>query len=464
MTFGALTSLRTLIVRESPGNTSFAIAGDFLTPLQLLTSATLENDGIRSLPLLSRSAGGVLESISLAGNPLDLVVENPFANLFKLVTVTVDLGKVCQPGTVKQPVSVLGGDDPAMCVVCPVGHYCDDGNVKTECTEGTYNPSQMASSPSACIECGLGLTTSAVGSSRLSQCIAIQLACSPGTAGLACDPCGPGTISTGGNVRECTVCSPGTVSELERLSVACDACPPNTYMPREQGALLGSCISCGNGLKSGSGSPVCSGCAAGSVLDATSGTCVEPPEACLRGGSACLPGVPQPIAAPATVSTLVAQLPLPDQEVDDSSVFSSVRDRFGFGDATSKGSESSVVQGTGGAARLLRNTEETVTKGAARLLRNTEETVALMVAGPRAHSVLEASVIARRLQSEDTSGSSVPQNPQGTSDVDIVALETGAWAISCSIIGIIFVSLLVPMIRPTVHNGLKVVDSMSTDH
>lgn len=228
-----------------------------------------------------------------------------------------------------QPVPVLNGDDPAVCVVCPSGHYCPDGLVMNSCPEGKYNPQQLASSEDACVSCPSGTTTSVDGAEREGQCVAIQLSCAPGTAGLACDPCGPGTFSVGGNVQACGECEPGTVSTAAQLSIRCDACPAGTYMPNARSAQLSACVDCGPGLRSTAGSAACSGCSAGSYLVPESGECGQLPPLCNGNGTACLPGVPEPVAAPDSVSDVLFYLPLPVEDEEASSAFDTVTNRFG---------------------------------------------------------------------------------------------------------------------------------------
>lgn len=94
-TFAGLTGLEELSVTGSAGNASFAISGDVFTPLLLLRKADLSGNGVRQLPGLSRSAVGALETLVLSGNPLEIVVSNPFANMFKLAEVTVDITTEC---------------------------------------------------------------------------------------------------------------------------------------------------------------------------------------------------------------------------------------------------------------------------------------------------------------------------------------------------------------------------------
>lgn len=50
------------------------------------------------------------------------------------------------------------------------------------------------------------------------------------------------------------------------------------------------------------------------------------------------------------------------------------------------------------------------------------------------------------------------------SDVDVGALETGAWSLSTSIIGLLALLLLVPVLRGPIQTGLRTIDSMSMDH
>lgn len=311
-TFAGLAGIEVLKVTSSSGQRSFSIAGDFLTPLVDLHTLDLAGNGIDTLPQLTKSPAGVLRSIDLRANPLDVVVANPFENLFRLESVHVDLQKTCDPGTVKQPVTVLNGEDAAVCVMCPAGHYCPDGLALLECAEGSYNPSAMSSLPEACITCPQGTTTTFPAAERETQCVSVPLTCAPGTAGFDCNACGPGTFSVGGNVQECGVCQPGTVSRKARLSLGCDECPAGSYMPLARQAGLDSCLLCGEGLVSDSGSSSCSGCTGGAVLDASSGTCVDTLDGeCDGVTSACLPGLPEPVAAPGQISRVMASLPLP---------------------------------------------------------------------------------------------------------------------------------------------------------
>lgn len=92
-TFAALPSLHRLAVTGSSGERSFSIGGDVLTPLSLLEELDVSRSGLHMLPVLTRSAGGVLRSINVQGNPLDVVVDNPFANMFQLMDVLTDPGK-----------------------------------------------------------------------------------------------------------------------------------------------------------------------------------------------------------------------------------------------------------------------------------------------------------------------------------------------------------------------------------
>lgn len=81
----------------------------------------LSNNSIVGLPQLSFSSSDSLHSVNLRGNPLDMVHEHAFANLFALEIVHLVGGKRCGPGAVRRPVEVLAGESVLMCVRCPLG-------------------------------------------------------------------------------------------------------------------------------------------------------------------------------------------------------------------------------------------------------------------------------------------------------------------------------------------------------
>lgn len=359
--------------------------------------------------------------------------------------------------------TVLNGDDPAMCVMCPAGHYCADGIVRTECPLGSFNPTRMASNASACQDCPAGGVTTFTGAVSSDQCVAVPLRCNPGTAGQECEPCGPGTYSLGGDVWGCQVCQAGTASQREYLSLGCDECPEGTYGSRAGQSLVGSCIPCGDGLRSDSGATSCSGCPAGQLLDSSSGLCISQADEprCGADGMVCLPGVPEPVVAPTVVRELVVELPLPLFTETGSDASSSDALFSGFQEPVS--SDTSVgSQGDESLARILRRASVRMDDQDSAAARDTG-------LGHHGHSMRiqrdsQPSVASTRRQLQDNGESSSDSDAGEDEKSDTAAAEQLAWVVSTCFIGALALILLVPPARAPMHSCLKLIDSMSMDH
>ena len=148
----------------------------------------------------------------------------------------------------------------AVCAACPIGHVCTDAHVlaadltlqpvpptgaiplPTPCPRGTYNPSEGAASPAACLLCAEGRYRNESGGTVASSC----LPCLPGyfasTAGaFLCDACAPSTYQPAAASARCEQCPAGYFSSSE-AATACEGCREGTF---GQADAAGSrCVDC----------------------------------------------------------------------------------------------------------------------------------------------------------------------------------------------------------------------------
>ncbi|KAA0158884.1 hypothetical protein FNF31_05177 [Cafeteria roenbergensis] len=275
-----------------------------LTSMRLLQSLDLSMNRIVVLPRLSRAVLEAIGSINATGNALDEVAADVFAGLLNLRTVEAEVGKECNPGTVRQAVQ-LKGDAVAMCVKCVPGKYCPDGATAEPCPIGTYGTEAGLASSEGCTTCPAGSTTLAVGESAAEACVPVVANCAAGTGGSLCRPCSAGTASTGGREAECELCSPGFVSASMLGSIDCEPCPAGTFQPASGAATEASCLPCGLGLVSAEGSRTCRACPAGTELQGTACVACSGPDALLR----CPAGAAQAVELPQTLEQLLGKLP-----------------------------------------------------------------------------------------------------------------------------------------------------------
>jgi hypothetical protein len=197
--------------------------------------------------------------------------------------------EACEPCPVGRDSDSFGGDslDSCYCLPgytgvdcepCGVGFYkttTGPGNC-TACPVGSFQPLEVAVSPTRCLPCSLGFFSDVVSSG--SPCTACgtntfsdQLAstsctpchgnsssslatisrsrclCNPGyfpAVPGSCEPCPAGTFKNGLGNFACEPCSPGSYSEVP-ASLACTSCPPQSWV--ESGASSESLCRCLSG-------------------------------------------------------------------------------------------------------------------------------------------------------------------------------------------------------------------------
>ena len=148
----------------------------------------------------------------------------------------------------------------AVCAACPIGHVCTDAYVlaadltlqpvpptgaiplPTACPRGTYNPSEGAAEPAACLLCATGRYRNASGGTANSSCEP----CLPGyfasTAGaFLCDACAPSTYQPAAASARCKQCPAGYFS-LSEAATACEGCPWGKF--GEADAAGSRCVDC----------------------------------------------------------------------------------------------------------------------------------------------------------------------------------------------------------------------------
>ena len=164
------------------------------------------------------------------------------------------------------------------CAACPVGSKCSGGYAAAvPCPAGSVQP---LAGQTSCVPCSAGnfsATTSA------SQCLPCPLGTFTSTAGSGvCQPCGQGTFADHLGAVSCSLCPTNTSSSYSAplspspLS-ACTACPVG-YLTQAPGSAV-----CDSACGVAPSCQVCpASCAAGSYLDAMSGSCLLCP-----AGSSC---------------------------------------------------------------------------------------------------------------------------------------------------------------------------------
>ena len=151
----------------------------------------------------------------------------------------------------------------AACAACPIGHVCTDAYVlaadltlqpvpptgaiplPTACPRGTYNPSEGAAEPAACLLCATGRYRNSSGGTKASSCDP----CLPGyfasTAGaFLCDACGPSTYQPAAASARCEQCPAGYFSSTE-AATACESCREGTF--GEANGAGSRCVDCPRG-------------------------------------------------------------------------------------------------------------------------------------------------------------------------------------------------------------------------
>ena len=198
------------------------------------------------------------------------------------------------------------------CEVCPRGSFCDRGFAitvhglltlatepppgiltPTACPVGTYNPSEGATAPAACLACPEGTHQPLTGATSVSAC----LVCPPGTASpyqaSYCKPCEPSTAQPAAGAPTCDECGPGTYSDSFGAT-NCSLCPHGSFEPHE-GSVTPACRACAPGTYSTSpGATACTACpnqtasrAARATSAATCAPCAEGTFALQAGATAC---------------------------------------------------------------------------------------------------------------------------------------------------------------------------------
>ena len=111
------------------------------------------------------------------------------------------------------------------CESCPVGSYSThEGAGCDACPRGTFSDTTGAT---VCMRCDAGKSTSAVGSTARSECVA----CTPGyyspyTSGL-CEKCTPGKFQGSSGSSWCDLCLAGKISDT--AAALCTDCPAGKY-------------------------------------------------------------------------------------------------------------------------------------------------------------------------------------------------------------------------------------------
>lgn len=226
-------------------------------------------------------------------------------------TFSLPQGTHCAPCTPGSYAPTLG---LSTCFQCPVGKFSDDSGSAAcaPCAGGSYAPTPGIST---CLQC----PTNTYSLTAATECVACDApfistdppsaACVPCPAGQevpegadACEDCGEGKFSVGG---ECHGCPPGSFAFGSGVS-ACTTCPPGTVAPSQgltacsecaagQYAQLGgatTCVTCASGSFSGTdGLSTCTLCPPNSYAEPGADKCTECPEgqSSLAGAGECLP-------------------------------------------------------------------------------------------------------------------------------------------------------------------------------
>ena len=223
----------------------------------------------------------------------------------------------------------------AACAACPIGHVCTDAYVlaadltlqpvpstgsiplPTACPRGTYNPSEGAAEPAACLLCAAGRYRNSSGGTNASSCKAclpgyfasapgasVCDACGPSTyqpaaASASCEQCPAGFFSLVDAATACEECRAGTFGEADRAGSRCVECPMGTYSNATAatecllcpvntlGATLGAaslegCEQCSEGFFNlVEGSSECDACPTKPVFNETTFENEPPPNGCV---------------------------------------------------------------------------------------------------------------------------------------------------------------------------------------
>lgn len=217
-----------------------------------------------------------------------------------------DIGDcVCRPGFVQNASWAAGG----ACVACAPGFYCVGGNSSVACPPGSRSqvgaaseaecaclPGFVPGAPGAelCSACAAGTAKATTGAGVCTQCPANTFAeggaaeCTPcpaltvadaGAGALAACVAAPGGFGPAGMAAQ--PCAPGTHQPL-RAQDSCLACPVDEYQPA---AGTTACLSCPLNTQAPAGSAALTACTAAPGFFGAAGDAATP----------CAPGTHQPL-------------------------------------------------------------------------------------------------------------------------------------------------------------------------
>ena len=121
-----------------------------------------------------------------------------------------------------------GGQRVTSCALCSAGSYSGSGQSEcTNCTAGTFNPSQGSSTLSACTPCLAGTFNPSTGRASCLSCFAGGYS---GSGQSECTPCAAGSYQSSPGQSACTPCAAGSY-QFDLGKSVCDPCPAGSYCP-----------------------------------------------------------------------------------------------------------------------------------------------------------------------------------------------------------------------------------------